>query len=223
VPPSIAKTTATKEGYGYRAVKLCSEVNDLLKLRERILKRHPGSQDIAHFEDELLKKCDLVGDQKTKIYSDYLDIEDLTRGDFSPSECRWRARRNLKRMNAAYLYRAWYLNGSAVKGEPLFCTDNRFYGPLVVNPDQESLYMKFIDNTSCGRDFTSISCKDARRVLSTWEIDFPWTEAQHAVGADFAIRNCKKLKSDDEIYKNACTIDSSTIDSSEHAPAPGNK
>lgn len=47
-------------------------------------------------------------------------------------------------------------------------------------------------------------CEKALRVLDSWEVDFEWTQAQHFLGAKFAVRNCRTLRNDESLESLAC-------------------
>lgn len=63
--------------------------------------------------------------------------------------------------------------------------------------------MSLVQN--CGQ-LSPEECRRAKQVLKTYLIDFEWSEKQHLLGADFAIKNCKNKPNyhSKELEKSAC-------------------
>lgn len=67
-----------------------------------------------------------------------------------------------------------------------------------------------LQKRDCPDNARGAACTEAKRILKTWEVDFRWTEAQHRVGAEFAIQHCKKKpptsRSGDDPSDKTCPI-----------------
>lgn len=86
-------------------------------------------------------------------------------------------------IEAARLYRHWHLGGQDVAGNQIPCTDIRFGGPEDLEKSESA---------NCGLGWTAKNCNEAKRILNSWKLDIKWTESQHAIGAKFALKHCKK-------------------------------
>lgn len=55
---------------------------------------------------------------------------------------------------------------------------------------------------------SSTQCQKAKHILHTWYIDFEWTEAQHKLGTEFAINNCRREEKfiESNLEKRSCEI-----------------
>lgn len=91
------------------------------------------------------------------------------------------------RIVAAGLYGSWYLGGhSLLKSLP--CTNEQILGP---NPKlAQFLEVMKIDVNICGFGLSAEGCRNSRKIIETWKIDFTWTGAQHRAGAQFAAGKC---------------------------------
>jgi hypothetical protein len=54
--------------------------------------------------------------------------------------------------------------------------------------------LKGLEKKPCPDGESGDSCNMAKDVLRSWQTDFRWTDAQHNVGARFALQNCKVKK-----------------------------
>ena len=102
-----------------------------------------------------------------------------------------KSQNRLIEMDAAALFNKWYL-GSLDSSVP--CTGIRLRGPKNLNQLDNPTNLPDSKNLCDIPGWNLERCAAARRKLSTWDIDFEWTQAQHEIGARFGARVCKKQK-----------------------------
>ena len=56
----------------------------------------------------------------------------------------------------------------------------------------------------CPSEMNSTRCENMRKLISTWAIDFAWSEQQHLTGFNFAKENCPQLPAGTTIEQRAC-------------------
>lgn len=106
------------------------------------------------------------------------------------------------RIVAAGLYGSWYLGGHRML-KSLPCTDEQILGP---NP----MFAQFLETMKininiCGFGLSAEGCKNSRKIIETWKVDFTWTVAQHRVGAQFAAANCTRSAQIENSLNHFCT------------------
>lgn len=107
------------------------------------------------------------------------------------------------RMVAAGLYGSWYLGGHRML-KSLPCTDEQILGP---NPKfAQFLETMKIHVNICGFGLSAEGCKNSRKIIETWKVDFTWTVAQHRVGAQFAAANCTRSVQRENSLARFCAI-----------------
>jgi hypothetical protein len=62
----------------------------------------------------------------------------------------------------------------------------------------------FGDKNPCDQSWPAADCRAVRDVMSTFVVDFDWSEAQHKVGLEFAKDNCPRLAPGADPLAHAC-------------------
>lgn len=62
------------------------------------------------------------------------------------------------------------------------------------------------NNYKCPSEMNTIRCENMRKLISTWAIDFEWSEQQHLIGFNFAKENCPQLPAGTTIEQRACEV-----------------
>jgi hypothetical protein len=112
----------------------------------------------------------------------------------------------LARVDAAQLYKRWYIGGGSIFGKDIPCTDIRLGGPSDLLADNRG-FMSF-DSPPDG--WSPERYAAAKKKLATWDVDFEWTVAQHEVGARFAGENCKRETPGTDPNEVACRAEAMT-------------
>lgn len=107
--------------------------------------------------------------------------------------------------DAAELYNKWYVGGENIAGKTVPCTDIRVWGPADLTKPTDS----FFGNLAKPNDWSKERYEKASQRLATWDVDFRWTEAQHAAGAKFAGQSCKKRSASEPELSGICSVGSS--------------
>jgi hypothetical protein len=120
---------------------------------------------------------------------------------------------NTKIRDAGELYSRWYTGGKTIAGKQIPCLDLRIGGPMDLlakspgDPDYKGFNILAPDKPS---GWSNARYDAAKARLATWMIDSRWTETQHAVGAKFAGRNCRKAPANQTLEDVACRVDEAT-------------
>lgn len=181
----------------YRGARICEASNKLLGNKAKIDKA------VA----PLLKEGKTMEEAVWEVLQ---DDDDLALGLFGNAtlavlEDRELARRKIKntlvRMDAAQLYRLWYVGaGEVLTGDRLWCSDVRLGGPKDLLDVNNSLLSWFQRPKGWSKERYDAAAKH----LATWDVDFEWTIAEHEAGAKFAAESCKKKSPGENPFQTLC-------------------
>jgi hypothetical protein len=185
IEPETAEKVAGLIAATYRATRLCPEIKRLQKKKIELEEQFSSKFNSPDFAKNAEKN--LV--DKERSYG--------MRDDSWEKAIILRLRNDIVQVDAATLYGEWYLGGK----EGLPCTHLRFGGPKAMNRS----YGTNGDRVSCGIDgWSDDRCRNARRKLLTWDVDFDWTKTQHEIGARFGAKNCKARQDHREVVDRVC-------------------
>jgi len=183
--PETAEKVAGLIAATYRATRLCPEIKRLQRKKIELEKDFNSKFNAPDFARQVEK----ILVEKERSYG--------------PPDSLWeksviaRFRNDLVQVDAATLYGEWYLGGK----EGLPCTHIRFGGPKILNRSYDTDGSR----VSCGIDgWSDERCRNARRKLRTWDVDFDWTKTQHEIGARFGAKNCKVREDTREVVDRVC-------------------
>jgi hypothetical protein len=184
----------------YRGIRMCSSSNELEESSEALKKIFEADLKSTNSEpaDIILRKLnannftgdckDLKGEQYefcNSVIEAFGDVSIDFRGNQELARNKIKGR--LARIDAAELYKAWYVGGYKILGAQVPCTDVRLGGPRNLMDANNSV--SFVGARPSG--WSKEKYDLATKVLATWDVDFEWTVAQHEAGSKFAAKNCK--------------------------------
>lgn len=221
-----SKTEATvlqkQAARAYRGVRMCEVVSDRLntaqelenlfsQFSKQVKKANP--EQIAVYAANRVRKNQVTCKFSSTVGEhlppecQLLDLYDIPPSnllsgelELTDEQIKDKARAFSKSIDAATLYRDWYMGGEKVLGTQMPCSDIRVWGPSdLMNPNKG-----FFNRLSRPSGWSDIRYSEASRKLATWDVDFKWTIAQHEVGAQFAGENCKKRGPNEKPLKGIC-------------------
>lgn len=199
--PWVAIQVQTTAAGLYRGIRLCQSIDKPSQLFLR-LQRHPEIRKNffrRSFEENIITEALARGKNKLCSVQKNQDdaLCDLLQSvgapfDLSIPRLEERARQLLQKymdtLIASGLYSQWHFGGNYA-GVNLPCSGQPWTGP---HPMLKWLFERgTISINVCGAGITPESCKKALQRISSWELDFQWTQAQHKVGAQFAATHCR--------------------------------
>lgn len=221
--PSMANLVQQQAARIYRGIRMCQSVDEIqkqhqiqTKILEPLFKKYniKNETELAihtikafkqkkitckYFENiELPQECTFLGGigySPHQFESNQFDV--------SESEIREKMEARKNNLDAAELYRKWYFGGITVMGKKMPCSDIRVLGPSDLLKPTEGFF-KLQNNSYKPEGWTDSQYKMATQKLATWDVDFKWTISQHAAGAEFAGKVCKKRGSDEKPLKGIC-------------------
>lgn len=217
VSPSNAALIQQQAARVYRGIRMCQETQTKekqsaeRKIFEQTLSVKYNSKDPLTIAKkiiasrEVMEGCDKIEPPRECRYLNMLGLPTFNMGSnaqfkLQDSDIQAKVNGAMKSMDAAELYKSWYLGGGKIAGQQLPCSDIRVLGPNDLKNPTES----FFGRLSKPSDWTDERYQAATKKLSTWDADFKWTIAEHKAGADFAGKVCKKRAPGEKPLKGIC-------------------
>jgi hypothetical protein len=189
----VAVFTQKQAARAYRSITLCNSNSGLLQMKPQLEEIQTlAKKQNKRVEDYLFTKSDLLTKDCEKVAASdkgtckFLQNTVGNEGRDS-SETLERILNSLKEIDAATLYKNWFLGGKTL-GINLPCTDARILGPENLMKGEETFEKALLQPSG----WSDERYKNAKKTVRSWEIDFDWTIAQHEAGAKFAAKNCQK-------------------------------
>lgn len=205
----------------YRGMRMCSSTSTLTegeenqkKIQKEIFAKYNVSDDfslgkIFMKDRKKIKDCQTMAlSSGDKTECDYVVFAGIpiysvsSDGEFkvTDEDIRKSIQGRIKNVDAAKLYKSWYLGGGEVAGKKIPCTDLRVLGPSDLKNPTESFFGRLAKPAG----WSDERYNTASKKLSTWDQDYKWTVAQHKAGADFAGKVCKKRDAKEKPLAGIC-------------------
>lgn len=208
--PSEAGLLEDRSAAAYRTISLCPDIQDRLARQEALTKATGKSFEKITSADllkspEVTKK--LIAQGQGGLLLTVIEISKIQDPGIRQEQfdSLWAD------LDAAYLYKKWYLGGGQIYGHNIPCTDIRTGGPK----DLMQADLSRPAFNLCGvPGWTKKRCAKARSQVAYWDVDFEWTEAQHKLGAKFGAQQCADYKPKISLNDRACKYLKKAIDPS---------
>jgi hypothetical protein len=100
---------------------------------------------------------------------------------------------------AALIYKLVYFGPKTQPPSRVDCATHHLLG----SKKSQFLTDNSINQRRCVQlHITEADCKEAHKIIEAWLADIDWSRAQHQVGADFGVANCRKTN--ETIDQKAC-------------------